>query len=163
MLEEKNKATLDRALRKLPVYNQPSSLWNSIAGQLEEEEAALHLKASLDRLPAYEPPAQVWQNIEAALKEDITGEPAIKRRLSRREYAAIAAAALLLVIAVAGSRLFSGQPEVRITVVESQEPILTTPTRPDWNDDEPLFRQMVDLLASHPLISEKPEFRNLQE
>lgn len=69
MMEEKNKNTLNDALKQLPDYSPKDELWESLEEKLNTEGEINHqtLVTSIRRLPVFAAPEQIWQKIETQL------------------------------------------------------------------------------------------------
>ena len=93
-MEEKNKKSLDDAIRNLPQYKPPADLWSAINEGMEESESATVLQKAISELPSYSPPDKVWENIVQALPNK-TKKTAIVRRM---QWLQVAAACLLGII-----------------------------------------------------------------
>ncbi len=160
MYREENKATLQRALRQLPQYDPPATLWAGIAEVLEEDEGEERLQEALRHLPAYTPPTGVWQSIEKGLEEETAViTPALSRR---RAWRAAAAVALLCAATLIWWQENRQAPPV-VTIEQSLEVLPDDPaTAADWNADEAAFHQVLNQVSTHPLLRETPELQTLQ-
>ncbi len=61
------KKDLKKALKNLPQYKAPNSIWHQIEFEMNEEIAESSLSAALRKLPAHQPSEKVWENIEQNL------------------------------------------------------------------------------------------------
>ncbi len=132
MMKEKNRNNLRDALNRLPGYDAPEGLWESIGAQLTP--------ALSDQLPSYTPPAGVWNNLSREL-EAAAAVPAKQRKLWPRTLAGVAAA-LALVITV-GLGLQSGiSSQQKVTVAYSQE-VAPLKSNIDWDEGEESFANAI--------------------
>jgi hypothetical protein len=97
-MEERNRPTLDQALRQLPTYEAPFDLWERIEEDLEQ---AQRYDDALADLPVYQAPKSVWEAIEQDLAQ--------KKRLRTRWLRPLSAAAAVLLLFTAGWYLLREQ------------------------------------------------------
>ena len=156
-MKEQNKATLRRALDRLPAYDAPPGTWDAISGELPTTLG--------QRLPSYQPPPAVWNGINDALAgqgrvggslvegsrvggssaRGASATTAVRslqpRRRPLRRYLAYAAGLLLLLTAGFGLQdYWANQPTV--TVAYSQE-AATAPFDDDSELEEESFRRAI--------------------
>lgn len=164
MYREENKATLRGALRQLPQYDPPATLWGGIAERLEEDEAEERLREALRNLPGYAPPAEVWRTIEQGLEEEpAVATPILPRRRRRWIWSAAATLALLCVATLVWWGKNRPSPPV-VTIEQTQEVLPNElAATADWNADEAAFRQVLNQVSDHPLLRETTELQTLQE
>lgn len=143
MLYEHNKDNLRRAIKQLPEYTPPPSLWDQIADGLEEEgDDQAPLKEAVGRLPGYTPPVSVWNKLSRQLDEDQSRKRL--RVLRRRQVLQWAAVAAVVLSAVAWL-MYEPGPKVRLQY--AQETLQEFKLEVDWNTDEGTFAQLEDVLA----------------
>jgi len=61
------KKDLKAALKNLPEYKAPDSIWDKIESEMNEEIAESPLSIALKKLPVHKPSEEVWGNIEQNL------------------------------------------------------------------------------------------------
>lgn len=153
---EIGRETLKEAIRQLPVYSPPPSVWAGIEAELEARELEKPLQEAIAKLPAYQPPETVWLSIQAELQ--VSGA----RRPRRMRYLplAAAAAAVLFIIAL----FLWPEPDGRLAVSYAH----TTASapgeglyKPDWNADEPAMEQLIAAFSQDPLALQSPEHQSL--
>lgn len=161
MLEEKNKATLQRAIRQLPQYEPEDGIWVAVEKALDHADEGEQLQSSLRLLPSYEAPQQVWEQIREELdaEDEKTDQP--KRRILPYWRQVAAAASVLLLVGI-GWGLFSGSDAPTITIAESEALMPVEIVSRDWNADEALFRQVIQRFGEHPLLEADPQIQNLK-
>ncbi|GJM32555.1 MAG: hypothetical protein DHS20C18_15560 [Saprospiraceae bacterium] len=119
---EKNKKTLTAALKKLPQYTPPETVWQHI-------DQEITYRQNLDQLPQYTPPASVWNAIEADL-----ARPRVKTfRFPIRKVIAYAA----LVCGVALGWYWLGLDKAaNVEITYSEEQYQAVLLAQDWDEDE---------------------------
>lgn len=131
-MEELNKATLQKALAKMPEYAPQPELWGRIERELQHKEA-------LRKLPEYAPPPDVWEGIQAALEN----KPRAKARILALNWRSMAAAAVVagLSFGLAWWWFNADAPErVAMSYAQEQGALLETPqTDPE---DEAAFEEI---------------------
>jgi DNA repair exonuclease SbcCD ATPase subunit len=164
MLEEKNRATLQRAIRQLPQYKPGEGVWAAVEDALDRIEEGERLQASLHLLPSYEPPQKVWEHIQEELDSDVAEKerPAGVRRLLLYWRQLAASASVLLLLGV-GWGLISKADAPTVTVVESEAVLPADMVSHDWNADEAMFEQVLRHYAEHPFLEQDPQIRNLKQ
>lgn len=156
-MKERNRASLERAIRQLPEYEPDAQNWQRIAGELEQWQQEKPLRQAVRQLPDYQPPETVWEGIATAL--DTPRSP----RYRLWSYGRYAAAAAVLFLAV-GTWLFTqreASPSVEIIYAEEwvDQPSLEN----DWQQDEPMFRKVEAMLSANPILQDNAEYRSLRQ
>ena len=160
-MEEKNKQSLQRALKQLPRYEPPELVWTELTARLEAQEGDRALHEAIRGLRTYEPPESVWTQIDRQL--DQGGASAVPRL--RRLYTGLAAAAAVLVLLIAGINLWSNReasPRIAYAVEERSAPGVSA-IAVDWNADEELIGEVVSLLEESPRAIHQPAYQTLRE
>lgn len=164
LIQERNRATLIKAIEALPEYQPGPDVWAAVSEALTlettEQEA---FQQAIDALPRYAPPPQVWEAIVHDLATGKRNAP-VKTgfRLRRRIVQASVAASLLLAAALAG-KLYVDRPVTSVELSYSEEIRSDDLYRDDWNQDAASFDEVIRQYTSNPLLSEQPDFRNLRE
>ncbi|TAE51989.1 MAG: hypothetical protein EAZ89_09245 [Bacteroidetes bacterium] len=92
-MNEKNRHTLDKALRKLPQHSAPEDAWAQIEASLSHESSeTAPMRDALKKLPLYEAPEGVWPRIEWQLQAGM--------RVVRRHSLLAAAAVALCIVSI---------------------------------------------------------------
>ncbi len=154
MKREKNKNTLNEALRRLPRYEPATDLWSQIENRVEADRQQNKLQKALRTLPGYEPPDQTWEGIEKRL---MRGR---RRQLWRR---AVSIAAVLGALAVALGRLYYAQASpASVTVSYHREEAPATPAI-DWEADADAIALIQREYARQPAFAAAPNHYQLLE
>lgn len=67
MMEERHEKDLKNALRQLPQYRAPESIWDRIEQQMDQEA---YLHQAIAELPVYVAPNGVWNRLEQHLEQE---------------------------------------------------------------------------------------------
>lgn len=153
--QEKNRATLRRAIDALPEKKAPQESWNTISYRLSEEQQFAQLSVVARQMPMLSAPDGVWATIE----EELT-RPAAPPTLSLRPRQWLGWAAAIALALAAAWYAWPTQPAATVTVsVASQEAdptLLTT----DWDADEAAFAQVSALYRKHQQVFSSPTGRD---
>lgn len=161
MLQEKNRAALQSAIRQLPVYEPAEGIWEGISRRLEEAEKETGLQASLHQLPVYSPPESVWEGIAAELISAPAGEKEGKVWPLYRRIPRSVAAAVALLLGALTWLLLPGSEEARVTIVRQEITLPDTELAAGWDDDETAFETVQAQFAEHPLLRQNPKMQRL--
>ncbi len=159
-MTEKNRDTLDRALRQLPQYDPPGQLWEALDRALTAEASQQTLHSAIREMPSYAPPKMVWDAIEEELVDDqVVLRLPRKRRLRRW----VAAASVVLLCSIAGwwwQQNQIGREQVAITY--SEETVVAADfLANDWDEDEEAFGMVAAFCQGGNVICQQPEFQIL--
>ncbi|MBX2870442.1 MAG: hypothetical protein KTR30_00025 [Saprospiraceae bacterium] len=155
---DKNKHTLEGAIQKLPQYQPPTSLWDKIAGDLEEDLQDRPWRSKIAELPQYEAPAFIWDNIAEELPVEV--EAPKSGKLIRLAPRIAAAASILLLLAVGVWWQTSNTEKVELAI--TQEIVPEAQWTEDWDQDDEEIESVMRLAANSPM--EKPEdFQRLKD
>ncbi len=160
MLEEKNRSTLQRALRQLPEHEPEASVWESISQELKEAEREAGLRQSLPHLSTYTPPDLVWENIVSELESEEEKQEAKIRPLFPRT-ALTAAATIALLLAGLAWLLLPDSNNTRVTIIKREVRLPDTQLVRDWDKDEPAFETVRTQFVEHPLLRSHPKMQRL--
>ena len=69
---DKNKHTLEEAIRKLPQYQPPAMLWDTVSEELEMDRQDVQWRSKLVELPQHQAPSFIWENIAQELPGRVT-------------------------------------------------------------------------------------------
>ncbi len=162
---EKNRATLEAALRALPVHGAPDSVWESIEQELAEARQLDQVSEAARELPVHRAPDHLWDAITHDLDQPLT----IRRPLWRRPWLQIAASAAILIL-TAGLYQWRSSPALPVTVSIDQEMADPTLLVSDWDTEEVAVAEVIRLyqhyLNSFPDRSERnwlQEYKELSE
>jgi HAMP domain-containing protein len=152
---EKNRATLTSALRKLPEYDPPTSLWDDLESALDADDL---LKQSIPNLPVYDPPETVWSDIEAKLNQPVQQTLKIRSRNFRRYAVAATLAGALL------AAWFLLRPATIPTdnLTVSQEKIDNTVAAAAREPEDDAFKMVQNLCAGAAPVCNQPQFKALK-
>lgn len=145
MGEEKNRATLERALAQLRTYGPAPRQWEEIKARLDDPAIAReeNLQRAVEHLPGYTPPPTVWNAINHSL--DVRRKERKVVRL-RRTWAYRVAAGLAIVLFAAWWLLRDSPAKVEIHY--SQETVAQFNITPDWNTEADAFDQLQGQLVA---------------
>ncbi|NRB49340.1 MAG: hypothetical protein HRU41_16805 [Saprospiraceae bacterium] len=148
---DKNKHILEEAIRKLPQYQPPASLWENITEGLEEDRQDVQWRSKIEELPQYEAPAFIWDNIA----EELPAEAAIpqKGKLIRLMPRIAAAASVLLLLTL--GVWWQTRDTAKIDLVITQEIAPQNQWTEDWDQDDADIESVMQLAANSPM--ERPE------
>ncbi|HQU59237.1 MAG TPA: hypothetical protein PLU64_08575 [Saprospiraceae bacterium] len=155
--KEQNPEVLKAAIRQLPAYRPPDTVWGDIEaalGQMEQEQA---LREALAQLPAYSPPESLWETIEAEL-------PDVNRKAPRLRAISWASAAAAAVVLLSIAWFLWPSPDSPFEVSYAYE--TTTGSNPtlfenDWDEDEPALKKAVDQFSQDPVARQDPAYQSL--
>jgi hypothetical protein len=154
-MKEKNKSTLQDALRNLPSHEPEEQVWNRIQHHLGKHENPL--QEAIQQLPKYDPPATVWEAIETKLEQ-----PGSKIRRLFPVYR-VAAAAVLLIAAVAAWFLLPKDIATTAQLSHRVEMVDASLLQRDWKEDEADFEVVDQLCGQYPFICSNPDMLVLKE
>lgn len=155
---EYGRDTLKEAIRQLPAYAPPPSVWGGIEAELEARELEQPLREAIAQLPAYQPPEKVWLSIQAGLQPSEARRPRRLRYLARAS--AAAAAAVLLIAAFFLWLDFDGRLAVSYAHTSAPAPA-TGLYEADWNADETAMGRLIAEFSQDPLAMQSPEHQSL--
>jgi hypothetical protein len=158
-MKEHNKKTLIEALSTLPEHEPKDELWQAIEAQMDEPETDRFPHHLLKQLPDYEPPVQIWERIAGQLKP--TG--ASVRLIGWRPALAVAASLAVLLIAYWYLHQPTALEADAISVVYSEENVDQLLLKQDWDEDEEVFQDYLQLCEDKKYICGQSEFIQLQE
>lgn len=145
-----NKKSASSKLAQLNSIDPPDSIWENIDKALTKRE-----KASV--LRQFEPPATVWENIDHTLSSRQKSK-ARKRIIKMVVWSSAAAAILILGFFILTTNNTNNQN------FNYTEEIIQINDFQDWNDEEQLIAQTLDLICSEkPLACSSPEFKTMEE
>ncbi len=154
-MKELNHPTLQAALVRLPHYEPPVGVWESL-------DAALALDAALgdsaQQLPTYAPPTAVWENIAAQLP---TARPVARRVNLWTRYAVAAAVAAALFGAWWLLRPMTDM-NASEQIVVTQETMNQQVVAAVQENEDDAFQWVENLCASRAPVCEEPEFKTLK-
>ncbi len=163
METEKNKATLEAAIRSLPVHSAPEGLWVDIEQHLAEADQFDQMSKAARELPVHPAPDHLWNSIAS----DLEKPGALHRPLWRRPSVQVAASLLILIMAVGIYQWRSTSSALPITVSVDQEMADPTLLVSDWDTEEVAVAEVVQLyqnyLNSFPDRSERNWLEEYQE
>jgi len=161
-MNEFNKQTLHKAIASLPEYSPPSTLWDEIGLELENDLSKEKLLSELKGLPSYNPPHKIWSNIARKLAwSENPGSRKVFRLASWKRVGSIAAAVAVLLIA--GWWFQQNKEDSANRLSYSVETVNDELLKRDWNDDEDAFKQIEAICKNKKLICERPDFKQLRE
>lgn len=162
---EKNKATLDAAIRSLPVQQAPENVWANIRQGLAEAEQFEQVSETARELPVHRAPDHLWH----AIARELNKLRAVRRPLWRRPWIQLAASVLMLTTAV-GIYQWRSAPALPITISVDREMADPSLLVSDWDTEEVAVAEVVYLyqnyLNSFPDRSERnwlEEFKELSQ
>jgi len=162
---EKHKATLDAAIRSLPVHRAPEGAWTGIELGLAEAEQFDQLSEAARDLPVYDGPDHLWTNIA----NDLDQPQAVRRPLWRRPWLQVAASVAILTVAL-GVYQWRSSPALPVMVSVDQEMADPSLLVSDWDTEEVAVAEVVQLyqhyLNSFPDRSERnwlEEYKELSQ
>lgn len=159
-MEERNKQTLNEALRQLPQYQAPAGVWEEIALNLEQAEREEALQRAIRRLPEYAPPPAIWDQIEDQLEAPRqTGRLMLLKPLRWQ----FAAAILVLVMASGGYLLFRSSEQPDVQYLTSQESLPAAIPVTENPEDEAAFEEVTALYAQYRQQFLDPQANELEE
>lgn len=131
-------AYLHQAIAALPAYTAPNGIWERLEKQLEQEG---HLHQAIATLPVYTAPDRIWNNIESELNKG-----AKIRRLSSWSWSAAAGVAIVVTAALG---LYQwGQTRGDISYAYSEEKVAPSNTPKDWDAAEADVQEVQALFAN---------------
>jgi hypothetical protein len=139
-MEEKNKSSLQDALKKMPVYQPKDKLWDELSDSLAEageEKNRSTLSEALQKLPVYKSPNTIWKRIRREL-------PVSSPKWAR--YTRIAAVITGLLIISTGALWFiqNGENNLDETPTITSEKIITSPL-PSTQEEIVEFQNQMEL------------------
>jgi hypothetical protein len=157
-MKELNKEILNSAIGKLPQYEPPDTVWQSINARLQ-----------LTELPTYDAPDFVWNNIENELTV-IRNPKSQIRRMSLRgtkqlrggKFYKIAIAASVALFVSAGFWFFKNKNAETNPIAVSTEVVDNQLLKKDFNNDEASFAMVEQFCKTALPVCEQPDFRNLK-
>lgn len=158
-MEEKNKSTLDQAIRQLKDYEAPQRTWDGIELELDKVDALEQLEKGLNGLPKYKAPASIWDQIENELEAPVEQKQAVLRSIPWRK---IAAAAAMVGVLLTSLNWWMNSNEESILYSYSKETVDDRLELSDWDDDEEAFDMVKEFCEIQKLVCEEPEFKNLR-
>lgn len=155
MGEEKNRATLVRAIAQLRTYTPGAGAWARIEARLANpgEVDVAELKLAVQRLPGYAPPPAVWNEINRTLDDDRAARRVV---LTRRRWAMRIAAGLAILL-TAGWWLLRESPP-KVSIAYRQETVMQFNIVPDWDTEADAFQHLEGQLAA----VNDPQLNNLR-
>lgn len=142
---EKNKASLQEAINRLPSYEPPLAVWEGIDKQLGE----IQQRSLLKQLPIYPPPAKVWNQINKGLEKAASSAQRQPLKAPSSStwllWVARVAAAVFLFSAGYVFANWKNQPKVSFAVRQEQSPPQGAVVA-DWNEEEERFQNIMDQL-----------------
>ncbi len=152
-MKELNKENLNSAISKLPQYEPPDAVWQSINARLQ-----------LTELPTYDAPDFVWQNIENQLSE--TQNPKRKTQnwkiLRGRNFFKIAIAASFVLLISVGFWFYNIKNTEINSLLISSEIVDNQLLKHDFNTDEASFAMVEQFCKTALPICEQPDFKSLK-
>lgn len=130
-------AYLHQGIAELPVYAAPNGIWNRLEQQLEQEG---YLHQAIAALPVYTAPDQIWNSIENELNKG-----AKIRRLSSWSWS-VAAGVAIVVTAALGIYQW-GQTRGHISYAYSEEKAAPLNSPQDWDAAEADVQEVQSMFA----------------
>ncbi len=157
-MKEKNKKSLDDALRNLPEYNPEFGLWDKIDAGLNQAKADEVLQSAIAHLPTYEPDESVWNTIEKALPKSA--------RIRRLNWLRAAAACIVLVVGIGLANYLQGEivePLADAQISYSEEKIVLVQNDfANIDDDSEAFSFVLRACQKQIPTCKTPEFVQLK-
>jgi len=147
-MQEHNHATLAKAIKELPAYAPPVSVWDRI-------EPELDLQEGIQNLPEHSPPAMVWEAIATELETQDTVSK-VKQLNPRRAY--WAAAASVAVLLVAALYLWPNFQKGENIVYESTVVEGTFVFQANWDEDDQMLHLAVEQYRNDPLAQQNEDY-----
>lgn len=159
-MEDKNKDTLERAIKNLQQYEPKPIVWGQLSSQLDVENSQQNLEASLSGLPTYEPSENVWN----AIAHDLQGPTADSDKSNSTKWLSLG----LLLISLGGCYAFwlyskgghseiSSDEEVPVYSFYEEEKEVEFELRTD--KDEAVFAEIEAILEGPLYNEEDPEWQ----
>lgn len=144
METDKNKATLEAAIRSLPVHEAPESVWTGIEQDLAEAKQFDQVSEAARELPVHRAPDHLWNSIA----KDLDKPPAVHRPLWRSAWVQVAASVAVLTIAL-GVYQWRSNSISPIAVSVDQEMADPTLLVSDWDTEEVAVAEVVQLYQNY--------------
>jgi hypothetical protein len=159
-MKELNKDILNLAIEKLPQYEPPDTVWQSINARLQ-----------LTELPTYDAPDFVWQNIENELSDPQNPKRGTQnwkmslrgtKQLRGNNFYKIAIAASVALLVVASFWFYKNKNIDTTQITISTEVIDNQLLKKDFNNDEASFAMVEQFCKTALPVCEQPDFKNLK-
>lgn len=153
-MQEINQPTLHTALARLPQYEPPAGIWESLDAAMDLDVA---LTDSARQLPPYAPPAAVWATIAAQLP---AARPVARRVTLWSRYAVASALAAALFGAWWLLRPMNAHTPEQIVVTQEtmdQQIVATV-----HESEDGAFQWVQTLCASRAPVCQEPAFKSLK-
>ncbi len=148
------KKDLKTALKNLPEYKAPDSIWNKIESEMINEIAESPLSAALKQLPVHKPSETVWENIEQNL-------PAQTPKFTVwRNVLGIAAS-----IALAVGFFFwvgNNKPQYEVEFAYTEEVLDERMQFASFETDDEAFEMIDHICSEKGFLCEHSDFKNLK-
>lgn len=154
-MEERNKHTLDAAIKGLKQYDPPTELWSKINAVMDADRA---INVRVEALPTHTPPSNLWNKIQESLpeKEAIKStEPKVVPLWKK-----LSIAASFLLVLSAGMWLFSRDySDLEYTV--TTEKVNPKIFRSTWHEDDASFDVVIQEISTSPVLSKQEDVKRM--
>lgn len=153
-MKELNKENLKSALRKLPEYDAPDSVWSHINARLP-----------LAELPTYDAPEFVWTQIESQLSDatqNAKPKPQTLKILRGGKAYKFAVAASVALLVTVGFWFFKINNTHRNNIRITTEVVDNQLLKHDFSGDDETFAMVEEFCKTSLPVCEQSDFKNLK-
>lgn len=147
-MKEVNKEILQQAIKKMPTYEPPQSVWEQLEVELDYDT----LTVPTEKLPQYNPPDTLWENIAAEL-------PSSQNKWVRRKWWVLGFL-LVVVVSTIGYFYFKNHTTEKLEITTEEVEVIFASE--DWENDDEAFDMILAYCKQAALVCDNPKFRTLK-